>query len=318
MKISIIYHVYKEHFNLNESIESILKQDNKNFELILILDAPSDNASDIIEKFDLFKDKRIKIIKFMENFGRSFTYNFALDKAKGDYVYFTESKVILEPNFIGELLDVIKSNNNKYDYINFLVNNNDSLTNLPYEVGAGFDNELDNIVNIKLTLKDKIFKRKFLIDNKIEFAQYKNFHSLYIYNVLENYKYAFYLDKQLANWKRELKKGYEYNLYNILESAEMLCEILMKRNEYDEDRINAYLTWIPICILYEFVKKMYSSYHNNEKIVTKAIENAADLIDRIYPNYKKNPKLEILNRKLISKYILEFKRNFSYVRKNLK
>lgn len=317
MKISIIYHVYNDYYNLTESIESILKQENKNFELILVLDAPFDNVLEIIDNFNLVKDKRVKIIKFMENFGRSFTYNFALDRASGDYIYFTESKVLLNPDFIDTLTTIIKNSNKKYDYINFLVTTNDVLSNLPYEVTKGGVNEIDNIINVKLTLKDKIFKKNFLINNKIEFAPYKNFHSLYIYNVLENYKHALYLDKQLATWKRELKKGYEYNLYNILESAEILCEKLMKKND-DEDKINAYLTWIPICILHEFIKKMYSSYYNNEKIVTKAIENAADLIDRIYPYYKKNPKLPNLNRQWISKYILEFKRNFAFVRKNIK
>lgn len=319
MKISILYHLYDDYSTLQESITSILNQDNKNFELILIHDSPSDNVVEIVDSFKLLKDKRVKVIKFMENFGRSFTYNFALEKAKGDYVYFAESKTILEPNFVSELLSIANNKAKKYDYINFFVNNVDEVAkHLPQEMVKGGQDEIANIVNIKLTLKDKIFRKKFLLDNKIEFAQYKNFHSLYIYNILENYNSAYYSDKVLAKWRKDNKIGYKYNLYNILESAELLCDILKKKNDDNEDKIDAYLTWIPICMLYEFVKKMYSSYYNNEKVVAKAIDNAASLIERVYPNYKFNKKLELLDRKLILNYVKDFKRNLSYVRKNLK
>lgn len=317
MKISIIYHVYKDYTHLKESLDSIMNQIDKNYELILVCDSPDENVYDVINTYNFNENPEVKIIKFMENFGKSFTYNFALEKAEGDYVYFAESRSVLEPNFISKILEVINMNNN-YDYINFL-----SSKNINNELESKEINKSDqeslyfNIVNSKLTIKDKVFKKDFLIENKIEFIQYKTFHSLFLFNVFQHFEYGYFLNEHLITWKRNPKLGYEYNLYNVLESAEILSNIL--NNEVNDDsKREVFRTWIPIMILYEFVRKMYLSYPNNEKIVIKSIYNAMDLIDRIEPNYKKNKYLDLLLDKKTLKYLKEFKRNLSYVRKNIK
>lgn len=317
MKISLIYHVYKDHTHLKESLDSIMNQTDKNYELILICDSPDENIYEIIDTYDFEKNNEVKIIKFMENFGKSFTYNFALDKVSGDYVYFAESRSVLEPNFVSKILEVIDGKD-KYDYINFLSSKN-IISELENKEINKFDedNLYFNIVNCKLTIKDKVFKKSFLIENKIEFIQYKTFHSLFMFNVFQNFEYGYFLNEHLITWKRNPKLGYEYNLYNVLESAEILSNIL--NNEVNDDnKREVFRTWIPIMILYEFVKKMYLSYPNNEKIVVKSIYNAMDLIERIEPNYKKNKYLDLLLDKKTLKYLKEFKRNLSYVRKNIK
>lgn len=317
MKISIIYHVYKEYVHLKESLDSILNQTDKDYELILICDSPDENVYEIIDSFNFDKNPRVKIFKFMENFGKSFTYNFALEKAIGDYVYFAESRNVLGPNFVSTIVNLIKKDN-KYDYINFLSSKVICEGLESKEINKfDKDNLYFSIVNSKLTIKDKVFKRKFLIENKIEFVKYKTFHSLFMFNVFQNFEYGYFLNQNLVCWKRNPKLGYEYNLYNILESAEILSNIL--NNEVnDDDKREVFRTWIPMMILYEFVKKMYLSYPNNEKIVIKSIYNAVDLIDRIEPNYKNNKYLDLLLDKKTLKYIKEFKRNLSYVRKNIK
>lgn len=317
MKVSIIYHVYKEYTYLKESLDSILNQTDKNYELILICDSPDENAYEILDTFSFEKNSKVKIIKFIENFGKSFAYNFALDKISGEYVYFAESRSVLEPNFVSRILETIKENNN-YDYISFLSSKNIVKELESKEINKLDENDLNfNIVNCKLTIKDKVFRKNFLLENKIEFIQYKTFHSLFMFNVFQHFNCSYFLNEHLITWKRNPKLGYEYNLYNILESAEILSNIL--NNEVNDDsKREIFRTWIPIMILYEFVRKMYLSYPNNEKIVTKSIYNAMDLIDRIEPNYKKNKYLDLLLDKKTLKYLKEFKRNLSYVRKNIK
>lgn len=316
MKISIIYHLYNKYKNLDESLESILKQDSKNYELILIFDSPDVNIIEKIKNSDFYNKKNIRIIKFMENHGRSFTYNFALEHAKGEYVYFAESKNIFKPNFVSEIEKITKSNNNKYDYINFLTHEikpGEQLMDEGEIIKSDYEQEVINILNTKITIKNKVFRTKFLKSKGIKFVPYKNYAATYLYNVLVSYKKAYNLNKFLVNWKREAVHFYEYNLYNIIESAELLIDILNKRSDVNEV-VEVYKVWIPILILYNFLTKIYFTYFKNEKILKKSIENAVVSLDKIYPNYKHNKYLSKIINKDLYNYIINFDKSISTLR----
>ncbi len=82
-EISVIMSVYNEEKFLRESIESILSQTFKDFELIIINDCSIDNSLKIIKSYN---DKRIKIINNKKNIGVFNSRNKALKIAKGDYI----------------------------------------------------------------------------------------------------------------------------------------------------------------------------------------------------------------------------------------
>lgn len=314
MKITILYYLYKDSKFLKESLDSLFNQTDNNFEIVFIEDCTSEEIHDCLRKYDL-SDKRIKIIKFMENFGRSFAYNFALNKIKGSYVYFAESRCIFDPNFIKWLKENIDEKRN-YDWMSF-ANSELDLNGKSDDIrtinNGNYPENFLNLVNTKLTIKDKLFRTKFLLSEKIEFIQFKSYFSLFIFDVLENYKEAAIINKILVFWKRENNEFYDYNLYNILESAEILKEKINNCNSSD-DKKDAYYTWLPILILFEFLSKMFASYEN-EKIVSISIKNAYDLIEKLDSNFKSNKYISLLNNKRIYEYIKEFKPNYNFVKK---
>lgn len=67
--------VYNGAKYLHESIQSILNQTYKNFELIIIDDGSTDNSIEIINSFI---DKRIKVLRNSENKGLAYTRNKAV------------------------------------------------------------------------------------------------------------------------------------------------------------------------------------------------------------------------------------------------
>lgn len=107
--ISIIVPVYNVSLYLDKCIESILNQNYKNIELILIDDGSTDNSYEICEKWEK-TDKRIKLIK-QKNKGVSSARNKGLDNALGDYISFIDSDDIVEKDiytsFIKEMTDEI-------------------------------------------------------------------------------------------------------------------------------------------------------------------------------------------------------------------
>ena len=84
---------------LPKAINSILDQDYKNLELIIIDDASTDNSVDVIEEFRK-KDSRINFIKNEKNKGVIYNLNFGLDIAKGEFIYFGSADDYIYKDFL--------------------------------------------------------------------------------------------------------------------------------------------------------------------------------------------------------------------------
>ena len=87
--ISIIIPVYKVEEYLDYCVKSIINQEFKDFEIILIDDGSPDNCPAICDEW-AHKDNRIRVIH-KENGGLSDARNYGIDTAKGEYVWFVDS-----------------------------------------------------------------------------------------------------------------------------------------------------------------------------------------------------------------------------------
>ena len=87
MKISVCMASYNGSKYIQKQIESILKQINKNDQLIIVDDHSSDNTISIVEDF---RDNRIILIKNTYNTGVAAAFNKALMFAKGDIVFLSD------------------------------------------------------------------------------------------------------------------------------------------------------------------------------------------------------------------------------------
>lgn len=107
IKFSIIIPVYNGEKYIEKCIDNILNQTYDNFELIIINDGSTDNTKKIINNI---KDKRLVIFN-NKNHGVSYSRNFGLKKAKGDYILFVDAD-----DFISEkTLEVLVEKISKYD-----------------------------------------------------------------------------------------------------------------------------------------------------------------------------------------------------------
>lgn len=81
-KVSILLTSYNHADYVGESIESILNQTYKDFELYIVDDCSTDDSWDVIKKY---KDKRIITIKHKKNMGKCLTKEL-IKKFKGEYI----------------------------------------------------------------------------------------------------------------------------------------------------------------------------------------------------------------------------------------
>jgi glycosyltransferase involved in cell wall biosynthesis len=102
-KISIIMPVYNSEKYLKESIESVLKQEYINWELILIDDGSTDLSSVICNQYTI-EDNRIKFIRHTHTGLPSVIRNIGLKVCTGNYITFLDSDDYLNANALS-LLD---------------------------------------------------------------------------------------------------------------------------------------------------------------------------------------------------------------------
>lgn len=109
-KVSVIVPVYNAEKYLPRSLNSILNQNYKNLEIIIIDDCSTDDSVKIIKKYAL-KDDRIRPVYSKINNGVSKTRNIGLRTFSGDYVMFVDADDVLTKDCIEIMVDRLE----KYD-----------------------------------------------------------------------------------------------------------------------------------------------------------------------------------------------------------
>lgn len=107
---SVIIPTYNRAHLIEVTIQSVLKQEYQQFEIILVDDGSTDNTQSIIEK--IIKDHKQKKISYFykTNGERGAARNYGLNKASGDYVIYFDSDDTLYPNHLKEAAQFILSN----------------------------------------------------------------------------------------------------------------------------------------------------------------------------------------------------------------
>ena len=97
--ISIVMPMHNAERFIRETIESILNQTYKNFELIIVDDCSTDSSLEIVKEY-ANNDNRIVILKNERNLLVSMTRNNGVAVAKGEMVALIDSDDKWEPNFL--------------------------------------------------------------------------------------------------------------------------------------------------------------------------------------------------------------------------
>lgn len=99
VNVSIITPVYNVERCIEKTINSIINQSSKKFELLLIDDGSKDKSIEIAENLLINSDVNYRIIK-QENGGVSVARNKGISEAKGEYVCFLDSDDYIHKDYI--------------------------------------------------------------------------------------------------------------------------------------------------------------------------------------------------------------------------
>ena len=99
--VSIIIPTYNEEKDIEECIRTLLKQNYKDKEIIVVDDGSSDRTVEIVKKF-----KKVKLIKG-EHKGTGFSRNLGARKAKGKILVFVDADMAFPKNYLQLLVKPI-------------------------------------------------------------------------------------------------------------------------------------------------------------------------------------------------------------------
>ena len=198
MLVSIIIPYYKKKEYINKTVDSILSQTYKKFEIIIINDELTKDSFDLL--FELKKkDNRIRTFNNHKNLGAGLSRNKGISLSKGKYIAFIDS-------------DDLWSKDKLQLQINFMIKKNYNFTHTSYYIikdsinhkiiRKSKDLNFKNLINsCNIGLSTVIVNKK-LFKNDIFFSNFKTKEDYYLWlKICQQGEKCYYYEEPLTYWR---------------------------------------------------------------------------------------------------------------------
>lgn len=242
--VSIVVPIYNAEKHIKRCVNSVLKQEYKNLEILLINDGSTDHSLEIIETLSS-NDSRIKIID-KNNEGVAETRNLGIKLATGKYIMFIDNDDFITSNYVKDYADKIIDL--QYDIIiggYQRVNSDDKVLFSDYPRDSQWGKY------IVLAPWAKIYNLQFLKNSSIQFLNYPIGEDVYfnliafsntdkiesIHNL--DYKW-FYNEKSISNTSQS---GFSEQIDILFLLNKIISSISSSDNDYFKYFIKRYYVW---------------------------------------------------------------------------
>ena len=217
--VSVIIPYYKKKKYIEQSINSVINQKYRNFELIIIYDDENKEDLRFLKKI-IKKDKRIKLYINRKNLGVGRSRNKGIKLSKGKLIAFLDSDDLWVRNKLQKQIFFMKKNSIDISHTSYhIINSKNKI------IGSRKAKDMSHellLQSCDIGLSTVILNKK-LITNKIKFPEIKTKEDyvLWLKITLNNNK-IFALNKNLTKWRKlenslsssKLQKFYDgYQVY---------------------------------------------------------------------------------------------------------
>ena len=213
--ISIIIPFYQKKNYLEQTIKSIAKQSQKNFELILVYDDP--DKSDLPHVLRVLKDiKRKTIIINKKNIGAGPSRNIAILKAKGEFIAFIDADDVWKKHKLKNQLLFMLSNKIKFSFTSYSIINKKNIIIKLIKAKRTIDYN-DLIKSCDIGLSTVMVKKDLLKKNKFPRIKTKEDHILWLKLSKQNIK-MMGINQSLVSW-RKLDNSLSSSIFQRIKDA---------------------------------------------------------------------------------------------------
>lgn len=217
---------------LNESINSLLNQTYKNWELIFFDNKSTDKSANIVKNLN---DKRIKYYRSNNKIKLGLARKKALDKANGEFIAFLDTDDIWEKNKLNLQLKTFKDKK-----VGFSITNSIFFNEKKEKLFSPFSRSFKRKVFYKLienyfiSFETVIIRKSFLkkLDHSID-HQFNIIHDMDLLIRLSEICEMSYLPLALSKWRMR-EKSLSFNSFNvIIKEKKILIKKLKKLKKND-------------------------------------------------------------------------------------
>lgn len=306
-KISVIVPVYNVSDYLAECLDSIINQDYKNYEIIVVNDGSTDNSLEIAKKYEKDNLKKVKVFD-KKNGGLSSARNYGIKKSTGDYLLFVDSDDCLLPGAIKKLGDII--NKEECDIVVYSFMEGVTIDSAIYNRMYDDTKELANRYIIgKPCAPNKLCKKSLFIDNKIEFPE-----GLYYEDLATMPKLILHTDNikfitdALYFYRRRDTSIMNKMVYN--KKMDSIFTVMEELRNYFKDQYHSELEYLHI----EHLLRGASIRYIDCGYIKESLDKIVDTIRLEYPNWRKNKYLKKDNIKKRIMCALLYKKQYKLIK----
>lgn len=165
-RFSVIISAYNVEKYIERAILSVIEQDFKDYEVIVVEDKSTDNTLKEIEKYKA----KIKIIKNNKNKGLGATRNIGVSKAKGEYIlYLDGDDTLYEKTTLSKIDKLIGKNNPDIVFLGYQEINGNNQLRISTKENSTKEARLSCDANFSAC--SKCWRKAFLDENNIKFME---------------------------------------------------------------------------------------------------------------------------------------------------
>ena len=211
-KITIVLPNYNSYKFIENTVNSIIKQSYKKWELIIVDDCSEKKTVTILKNFK--KNKKIKFIFLKKNKGAGYCRNLAIKKSKSDYLAFIDADDLWHKDKLLEQINFMKVNKYEFSYTYYTTFNdrNSSTRNIKTPYRFNFETF---IKNTSIATSTMIVKRSLSTD--VKFSNSKICEDYYYKcQLLKKIKFAYCFPKFFTKYQirnNSLQSSRIRNLY---------------------------------------------------------------------------------------------------------
>lgn len=227
--ISIIIPAYNDEKYIARCLDSIVIQNYKDYEVLLVLDGSTDGTKNIANNY-IGRVNKLRIIE-QNNAGAGSARNNGIEHSSGDFIVFVDADDWLEPNALQTLIEIEENTNADYIIANAItVEQKDESEPKKRFIGHETDCFVQgDAVSRKFLELDvdssshspwgKLFKTQIIKENNIRFPDLRRSQDIVFNNVYARYINSIYVSST-----------YIYNFWNTIYSAKVYKDKLNRRN----------------------------------------------------------------------------------------
>ncbi len=315
VNLTLIFCVNRKNYNLDACLDAIVRQVDKNFNLIFVFNDCSQSEKDIFNKYKFHGFNKIDYVFTSENISDSYLNEYLIkNNIQTKYEYYINSSALIAIDFVSTINSFLEEHNH-IDIISFFASPNIYFKEKYVKVMS----LSDDFCNQPLIFFDnKIISIEYLQKNNIHDTLFKYYPSLFYVELIKYSPNWYLLGRQLCKFVYITNS--KNNIIDLFDQCEEINALMINDNYFQKHHNELEY----ICIVTLLIVFLYSFYINNKwnLINLKKIINKIDLFLKTnFPNWKKNEWLSSKknnNDKSYIRYLKNFKPKLFYILKAFK